>query len=382
MQNKKVGVIIPIYNVENYLKPCLDSVINQSYKNLEIILINDGSIDNSLEIAQKYASADERIVVVNKFNDGQSVARNLGIDIFLNTYQFEFLHKEKSLNVFKSVQNDEMLELYSLKDDLKNYKIDYLIFLDSDDFWEQNCLEECVSKMQGVDIVYFKNQRFSNEGQMIQNHKSRLENYGFKTEGKISSLQCFKQMSKSNMKDFSFVADGMIDFAYLKRIQLKFEEGIFAEDHIFGILLFANASFIYILPRILYYYRMNLISSTNDKNNQINTHLKPIYEHFKDVSLTKEYFRISSWVITAVNLVEFLKRLNNSPDQNKQKIAFLIQMSFLPFYIKNAFKIQKFSKDPLNVKSKLENLKPFKHSKFFNKIQRMFLRLKLFFNLF
>lgn len=74
-----VSVIIPVYNVEAYLSQCLDSVVNQTYSNLEIVLINDGSTDNSLAIANKYAANDSRIVVVNKPNEGVAATRNVGI---------------------------------------------------------------------------------------------------------------------------------------------------------------------------------------------------------------------------------------------------------------------------------------------------------------
>ncbi|MFC3867390.1 glycosyltransferase family 2 protein [Helicobacter equorum] len=78
----KVGVIIPIYNVAPYLKECLDSVINQTYKNLHIVLVNDGSTDGSLEIAKEYVLKDSRFILFDKENGGQSHARNLGIDYF------------------------------------------------------------------------------------------------------------------------------------------------------------------------------------------------------------------------------------------------------------------------------------------------------------
>ncbi len=69
-----VSVIIPIYNVEKYLRECLDSVINQSYTNLEIICVNDGSTDSSGEIVQEYAKKDCRIVYIEQQNSGQSIA--------------------------------------------------------------------------------------------------------------------------------------------------------------------------------------------------------------------------------------------------------------------------------------------------------------------
>ncbi|HEC1484319.1 TPA: glycosyltransferase family 2 protein, partial [Campylobacter jejuni] len=78
---KKIGVVIPIYNVEKYLKECLDSVINQTYKNLQIILVNDGSTDeNSLSIAKEYTLKDKRFILFDKENGGLSSARNVGIE--------------------------------------------------------------------------------------------------------------------------------------------------------------------------------------------------------------------------------------------------------------------------------------------------------------
>ena len=83
---KKITVIVPVYNVENYLNKCLDSIIKQTYKNLEIIVVNDGSIDNSGIICQEYAQKDNRIVYIEKENGGQSEARNMGLDRMTGSY--------------------------------------------------------------------------------------------------------------------------------------------------------------------------------------------------------------------------------------------------------------------------------------------------------
>lgn len=82
MMNKsvKVSVVIPIYNTENYLSGCVDSVLKQTYNNIEVLLIDDGSKDNSLRIAKNYAAIDSRIRVFHKKNGGVSSARNLGIE--------------------------------------------------------------------------------------------------------------------------------------------------------------------------------------------------------------------------------------------------------------------------------------------------------------
>ena len=74
-----ISVIIPVYNVELYLRRCIDSVIKQTYKNLEIILVDDGSTDKSGEICDEYASLDNRISVIHKENGGLSSARNAGL---------------------------------------------------------------------------------------------------------------------------------------------------------------------------------------------------------------------------------------------------------------------------------------------------------------
>ena len=82
----KVSIIIPVFNVENYLERCLKSVIAQTFKDIEIIIINDGSIDKSLEICKKFAESDKRIILINQKNSGVSAARNTGIDIATGKY--------------------------------------------------------------------------------------------------------------------------------------------------------------------------------------------------------------------------------------------------------------------------------------------------------
>lgn len=109
-----VSVIVPIYNVELFLNKCIDSIISQTYYNLEIILVNDGSTDHSLEICQSYK--DSRIIIVNKSNGGLSSARNAGLDVMSG---------------------------------------DYIFFLDSDDWIEEDCIEVLVNEIESnfVDII-------------------------------------------------------------------------------------------------------------------------------------------------------------------------------------------------------------------------------------
>lgn len=125
IQNKigytpKVSVIIPVYNVEEYLRECLDSVVNQTLKEIEIICVDDGSTDNSLEILKEYAKKDNRITVITQQNLHAGVARNAGLAVA---------------------------------------KGEYLSFLDSDDFFELNMLEETYNKAKNdnAEIIIFGN---------------------------------------------------------------------------------------------------------------------------------------------------------------------------------------------------------------------------------
>ena len=85
-QAKKISIIIPVYNVEAYLDRCIQSVIHQTYQNLEIILVDDGSTDHSPQMCDAYAQIDERIKVVHKSNGGLSDARNAGLMVATGTY--------------------------------------------------------------------------------------------------------------------------------------------------------------------------------------------------------------------------------------------------------------------------------------------------------
>ena len=81
-----ISVIIPVYNVQDYLARCLDSILAQTYQNLEIILVNDGSKDNSGAICDEYAARDDRVQVIHKENGGLSTARNAGLDLAAGEY--------------------------------------------------------------------------------------------------------------------------------------------------------------------------------------------------------------------------------------------------------------------------------------------------------
>ena len=114
--NTLLSVIVPIYNAENNLEKCLDSIIDQTYKNLELILINDGSTDGSLKICNKYKKNDNRIRLFSKENNGVSSARNLGISMA---------------------------------------KGHYITFVDADDYLDLNAYEIALSNFGNNEAVFF-----------------------------------------------------------------------------------------------------------------------------------------------------------------------------------------------------------------------------------
>lgn len=86
MEKKLISIIVPVYNAEKYLQKCLDSILEQTYQNLEIIIVNDGSTDNSGQICQEYEKKDSRIIYIEKENGGVSDTRNTGLDRMTGSY--------------------------------------------------------------------------------------------------------------------------------------------------------------------------------------------------------------------------------------------------------------------------------------------------------
>ncbi|HGA2064220.1 TPA: glycosyltransferase family 2 protein, partial [Campylobacter jejuni] len=366
---KTVGVVIPIYNVEKYLKECLDSVINQTYTNLEIILVNDGSTDeNSLNIAKEYTLKDKRIILFDKKNGGLSSARNVGIEYFSGEYETQYIEKENELNVFKIIGDNpqNIYKIYKYKnalasDKLEISKIDYIIFLDSDNYWELNCIEECVVRMQNVDVLWFDHACIYDDGIEDKGQKTRMNVFNFTQECTITPRDYAKQAIKVGSRDISFSWGGMIDFSFLKQLKLKFINKIINEDIHFGMVLFASADSIYILPKRLYLCRLraNSISNHDKKVTKANVseYFKDLYEFFgENAKEAKNYLKAASRMITALELIEFFKDQKNENSQ-------AIKEAFLPFYVKKALMIKKFKKDPLNLKEKLPIIKPFIQTK-------------------
>ena len=112
MTQPLISIIIPVYNAERYLGRCIESVLGQSYKNLEIILVNDGSKDNSGKICDEYAELDKRIIVIHKENGGASSARNVALKQFSGEYAAfvdsdDFVHSEYILHMYNLLTEND-----------------------------------------------------------------------------------------------------------------------------------------------------------------------------------------------------------------------------------------------------------------------------------
>lgn len=102
-----ISIIVPVYNVEKYLNRCIESILNQTYKNFELILVNDGSTDKSRQICEKYQAEDNRVIVINQQNKGVSAARNVGLEIAKGEY-IAFVDSDDYIerDMYESLIND------------------------------------------------------------------------------------------------------------------------------------------------------------------------------------------------------------------------------------------------------------------------------------
>ena len=201
-----VSIIIPIYKVEPYLRRCLDSIVNQSYTNLEIILVDDGSPDNCPQICNEYAAKDNRIAVIHKENGGLSDARNVGLDIC---------------------------------------KGEYISFVDSDDWVDEKYIEILLNLAikENADIIIGEHARTN--GEIPQ----KEENVCTKT---YSSKEALIRLFSKNNITFT-ISCGKL---YKKELfnSIRFPIGKFHEDEFTTYILFYNSKKILYTCQILYYY--------------------------------------------------------------------------------------------------------------------------------
>ena len=113
----KVSVIVPMYNVENYIAECIESVLGQSLTQIELICVNDGSIDQTLTICNNYSAQDERLKIIDKKNEGVSAARNAGLEAAVGEYisfidSDDFLLRDALENLYNCASGEQLDELF------------------------------------------------------------------------------------------------------------------------------------------------------------------------------------------------------------------------------------------------------------------------------
>ncbi len=223
----KVSIIIPVFNAEKFLHKSMDSIINQTLDDIEIICINDGSTDNSLKILQDYQNKDDRIVIINKENAGQGIARNIGLEIA---------------------------------------KGKYITFVDSDDWIDNHLCEEVYNKAieTDCDVIIFDylkiNGRNLQKNKIIRFSDSLRKNKISISKNNIYNYEDIKSIVLDKMSNTPW--GKLYKNTFIKKHNFKFGKGFIGEDKIFQIAVKLSAKSIYYYSKPLYYYNINEESSS------------------------------------------------------------------------------------------------------------------------
>ena len=255
-----ISVIVPIYNTEKYLRRCLDSILKQTYHNMEIILVDDGSTDNSLQVCNLYASIDERIQVIHKENGGQSSARNVG------------------LNVCKG---------------------EYISFIDSDDWIELDMYSTLVNLLEQYNVDLAVSGRY--DAYENSNQKSIGKNLGI--SGVFDAIDLLPQMAIGQLSDFS-VCDKLHRRSLWENI--RFPEGEIYEDFavMYKVLLSASSVVLCDKPLYNYFHRSNS-TVTSGFREALVCYPKQTYEFIEYIqSRYPEYVNYAVW--THVKAIQVL----------------------------------------------------------------------------
>jgi len=259
MNNELISIIVPIYNTEKYLHECLDSILNQSYTNFEVLLINDGSTDSSGTICQEYVERDSRFRYFEKDNGGVASARNLGLERSEGTY---------------------------------------ITFIDSDDWVEFNYLEVLYTalKENDTDVAISTYKRFAQDGVFYLRSYSK-ENDEFLNIGKRNRNSFLEILPKLGELDHSFYS---ISSKLIKREiigNLLFDEQVsYAEDLNFFFRLYLGVESVVYVRDYTYIYRTHDASTSQNFNELKALHeleiFKRMFQQIEKMGITTfQYFR-------------------------------------------------------------------------------------------
>lgn len=239
MNKYKVSVILPIYNCEKYIERCINSILNQTYQNMQILLIDDGSTDNSGMICDNYSKSDSRIVVVHKKNEGVSKARNMGLELAEG---------------------------------------EYITFVDADDWIENNMIEKMVSILEEkkVDIVrcnFFRNYRDGSE--KVNDIDYSEEIYDIILNKDAIKNKIITKSLEAKLRTYMYL---LVFKKKLINEKLRFESEIcLMEDLIFELQLLLKADSMYMISSPLYHYFQNYEGITKS-NKQLELKIESIFK--------------------------------------------------------------------------------------------------------
>lgn len=294
-----ISIIVPVFNIEEYLDKCLMSLINQSYSRIEIICVNDGSSDSSLDILEKYSKKDSRIQIISQKNQGLSAARNTGI---------------------------------------VNAQGEYVVFVDGDDWVDINMCEIAykTAKNTKADIVmwsYIKEYPNAAKEQLILGSDfvyydiSQVKQLRRRLFGLVGH-----ELAHVDQRDTLVTAWGkMYKAETIKKLEFVDTKLIGTEDALYNIYAFGNAKSVAYIPKCLYHYRKDNTNSLTTKYNEYlfdrwQNLYEYMYQYIKQNKLSDEYVnalynRIALGVIALVlNVVASDKSMN----KKKKEISVIL----------------------------------------------------------
>lgn len=332
----KISVIVPVYNVEGYLNECLDSLLNQTFKDFEVICVNDGSTDKSLDILNDYAQRYSNFHVFSKENGGLGSARNCG---------------------------------------LKHAQGDYIIFLDSDDLLYDYSLETLYDNAlkNKSDFVFFKYANIDDEGHI----KNKYPNYPiekiFPDEDFDNFTFTYKD-AKMHVLNTYFSAWSKL---YRKGFLDKFDDFTFPqgayEDVLFHVKVFLRAERISYTEKFIYLYRTNLNSITHNANGfDIFTVVNSVEQYLKEDNHIDEFAE-------EFKLFKVTQLLNYLLISQSNDYFSLVKSEFSKINITEKSLLNKYKSDRYNLVLECENIMEyyFKHDKLVNdELNRRISKLK------
>lgn len=287
-----VSVIVPVYNVEKYLRCCLDSIITQSYPYLEIICVNDGSTDSCGKILEEYKKKDERIIVITQENKGLSCARNTGID-------------NASGNYIMFVDSDDFIEVNMVEVMLKNlltYDSDFVI----ESVWAFD--EKTQGRVEKEDI-YFTLARFGPE----------FNGRAFSYKEILPFLFAVPVMAWAKLYKTEF----------LKKTGVRFPEGLIYEDNLFFFEIFSKAERISIDRRQLYNYRVNVPTSIMKKSGKHYADMLEIMRRIENVLKQQSFWEEIKQAFMIYRIIHTVKTILNVSEKYERKYFYAMQKEFL-----------------------------------------------------